>query len=87
MDLHGQIMNIPAIVPKANSSNYEIVFKEGHKAARHAAAEIALKADAEIARLRDVLETIAAQGSGVVCSTSKADCMAAVAQAALRAKP
>ena len=39
--------------------------------------------DAEIERLREVLHIIAAQTSGKVCSTERADCMAALAQAAL----
>lgn len=34
--------------------------------------------------LRSVLETIAAQSSGIPSSTNRADCMAALAQAALR---
>jgi len=34
-------------------------YKQGHRDARHAAAELALKADAEIERLRDALREIA----------------------------
>lgn len=57
MDLHGQIMNLPARLPKdcakmATSTAY----KAGHKDARHAAAELALRADALVHELREVLE-------------------------------
>jgi hypothetical protein len=54
MDLHGQMMNLPC-----DASNlplgFEGAFKQGHKQARHAAAELALGADAEIARFREAL--------------------------------
>lgn len=39
------------------------------------------------ADMREALELIAAQDSGIVGSTKKADCMAAVARAALRHIP
>jgi hypothetical protein len=49
MDLHSQIMNIPTIV---GTYNDEFCYKLGHRDARHAAAELALKADARIEELK-----------------------------------
>lgn len=43
-DLHGQIMNLPAH-PSPNLDDAELMaYKEGHRDARHAAAELALSA-------------------------------------------
>lgn len=53
MSYYDRIMNIPAKPPKAIGSNHPIIYKEGHRDARHAAAEIAGEADAEIARLKN----------------------------------
>lgn len=54
MNLHGRIMNIPAPElendPAANSA-----FKRGHRDARHAAAEMAVKADARIDELESFI--------------------------------
>ena len=47
-DYHGRIMNIPA----GNPETVPYHFKKGHQSARHAAAEIATEADAEIDALR-----------------------------------
>lgn len=56
MSLHGNIMNISDKVTEnknAMSGNDAfIAYKEGHRDARHAAAELALKADACIDALR-----------------------------------
>lgn len=45
------------------------------------------EAAAEIERMRGALRVIAAQDSGVPTSTSLADCMAALARAALEPRP
>jgi hypothetical protein len=47
-DYHGRMMNIPA-------TEWGASYKHGHRDARHAAAEVALEADAEIAALRAVV--------------------------------
>jgi len=58
MDLHAEIMNIPAkefeVSPKYYGE-YQTVYKLGHRDARHAAAELALKAQARIEELEDIL--------------------------------
>lgn len=51
MDYHGRIMNIECVVPDAIPSDPSVSFKYGHRDARHAAAEIALEADQNIANL------------------------------------
>lgn len=48
MDLHSEIMNIPTVV---GTYNDEFCYKLGHRDARHAAAELSLKADARIEEL------------------------------------
>lgn len=60
MNLHAKMINLPcAPVTGIGESMHAVAgYKQGHKAARHAAAELALKADARIAHLegqRDVL--------------------------------
>ena len=57
MDLHGRIMNLPATGEPAGGS---MAYKLGHRDARHAAAELALKADACIEALR----MLVASGNG-----------------------
>lgn len=59
MNLHGRIMNIRAVVPArlgVEGDKYRAferaAYLDGHKAARHAAAEIAAEADAELETLR-----------------------------------
>jgi hypothetical protein len=58
--LHNEIMNI-----RCDESNISIhasvslAYKEGHRDARHAAAELAINSDAEIKRLRDFLHRVA----------------------------
>ena len=44
----------------------------------------ARRAEAAVEQLREVMQIIASQASGKVCSTDRVDCMAALAQAALR---
>jgi hypothetical protein len=51
MDLHGQIMNLPATGEPAGGS---MAYKLGHRDARHAAAELALRGDAAAAALRNL---------------------------------
>lgn len=62
-DYHGRIMDIEAY-------EFGLLYKNGHRDARHAAAEIALEADAEIARLRTenkrLVDHCAALGIGVM---------------------
>jgi len=62
MDLHAEIMNIPANIVLTGPegvgnvhSNPYIAYKEGHRDARHDAAELALKAQARIEELEDIL--------------------------------
>ena len=56
MSLHGEIVNILADANKAGTQDPRIAYLHGHRDARHAAAELALRADAEIERLRAALE-------------------------------
>ena len=57
MDLHGQIMNLRCVVPIdiEMASDRTHAYKLGQRDARHAAAELALKADECIEALRDAL--------------------------------
>ena len=57
MNLHGQIMNLQCKPANMDAEpNQKLAYKVGHRDARHAAAELALKADAEIERLRKALQ-------------------------------
>lgn len=63
MDLHGQIMNLPQ-TPSGDFEKHAANpawrgYQIGHRDARHAAAELVLKADAEIKRLCAALYEIA----------------------------
>ena len=58
MNLHKQIMNLP-LIRVDGGEDHPIEYKFGHRDARHAAAELALTADAEIERLRTALCEIA----------------------------
>ena len=51
MSLHDEIMNLPAQPDIRRTDREALIYKEGHRHARHAAAELALKADARIAGL------------------------------------
>lgn len=57
MDLHGQMMNLRCVVPPDAQvwANYGYAYKVGHRDARHAAAEVALKADACVRALREIV--------------------------------
>jgi hypothetical protein len=52
MSYHGEIMNIPCDAGMAGTDNVLLAYLHGHRDARHAAAEIANEADAEIAKLK-----------------------------------
>lgn len=61
MNLHQEIMNIPCDKIKLNdvktySTSVIMAYKEGHRDARHAAAELSLKAEARIEELEDVIK-------------------------------
>ena len=64
MDLHGRIMNLPLLRPAdvAWTVAEQHAAKLGHRAARHAAAELALKADAIAVALKDICEVMNALG-------------------------
>jgi len=66
MDLHSEIMNIPTIV---GTYNDEFCYKLGHRDARHAAAELALKADARIDELESVLSKLMDKAYYTLCSS------------------
>jgi hypothetical protein len=57
MSLHNEIMNIQG-KPEQHEFRFShaIAYKTGHRDARHAAAEMALKKDALIEKLLDALE-------------------------------
>lgn len=59
MNLHNEIMNIPAKEFKATPKHYgdyQMVYKLGHRDARHAASELSLKAEARIEELEEQLK-------------------------------
>jgi len=60
MNLHNLIMNLPC---KPNSDNFLdagtlLTYKYGHRDARHAAAELAIAADARIEELESILAQV-----------------------------
>ena len=54
-DLHGRIMNLPCD-PSFYVGHDQVAFKSGHRNARHAAAELAIAADARIKELETALK-------------------------------
>ena len=56
MNLHNEIMNLPAKPYPGYDDKQLMAYKYGHKDARHAAAELALKAEEQIEMLRDALQ-------------------------------
>lgn len=57
MNLHNQIMNIPTDIDFTDWSDHDRQsYKRGHRDARHAAAELSLKAEARIEELEAVLK-------------------------------
>jgi hypothetical protein len=69
-------------LPELDEEFYSFANKAGLTYAQ--AEKVREYARAAMAPLIEALETIAAQDSGVVGSTSRADCMAAIAALALR---
>jgi hypothetical protein len=59
MTLHNKIMNIPCEPDRLAWTNNGLAYKQGHKSARHAAAELAVKAEDEIDRLISSIDLIA----------------------------
>jgi len=59
MNLHSEIMNIPTgqlqEMVGIEYSNPILVYRSGHRDARHAAAELSLKAEARIEELENIL--------------------------------
>ena len=59
MNLHGKIVNLqPDQRRIPEQAGWAAIWKDGHRDARHAAAELANKADAEIAKLRNALTSL-----------------------------
>ena len=58
MNLHGQIMNLPAKHTHGFHGDGDLAYRTGHRDARHAAAELALKADADVAALLAALALV-----------------------------
>jgi hypothetical protein len=55
MSFHNEIMNLLCVIPPGLSQlNTHHLYQIGHRDARHAAAELANKADAEIERLHEL---------------------------------
>jgi hypothetical protein len=77
MNLHNEIMNIP--VPKSVIHNLEHPdckdmfsahsYKFGHRDARHAAAELSLKAEARIEELENALSKLMDKARYTLCSS------------------
>ena len=55
MTFHARIMNLSGESDPRDGGPFANGYKNGHRAARHAAAELALQADAEIDGLREAL--------------------------------
>lgn len=66
MNLHNEIMNIPVDQEKLDAAvqdrHWTAIYKFGHRDARHAAAELSLKAEARI----EELESLLGQARGMV---------------------
>ncbi len=58
MNLHNEIMNIPVQFPELGFEGIgpPLAYKIGHRDARHAAAELSLKAEARIEELEEMLK-------------------------------
>lgn len=57
MNYHDRIMNIQATRVKEFRPQH-VSYKEGHRDARHEAAEIALEAEREIEELKEMIDTL-----------------------------
>ena len=64
MNLHGRIMNLFCEYGHYGDPSVQTGYKFGHRDARHAAAELALEADATIDRLRVLLAHAVAEADG-----------------------
>ena len=62
MNFHGRIMNIQEAMPHLPSDQLRHSYKEGHRDARHTAAEIANEADEQIRELVEALEDVISMG-------------------------
>ncbi len=58
MSLHDDIMNIPAIRSRDKTASCTRAYKEGHRDARHAAAEMSLKIERKLSQLREALKRL-----------------------------
>jgi hypothetical protein len=62
MELHSEIMNIPVDQDKLDAAvqdrHWTAIYKFGHRDARHAAAELSLKAEARIEELEEMLSRL-----------------------------
>lgn len=59
MNLHNEIMNIPTEIDFRDWSDHDRQsYKRGHRDARHAAAELSLKAEARIEELEEALKEL-----------------------------
>ncbi len=67
MDLHGQIMNLRAANDERDSGPYANGYRQGHRDARHAAAALALKADAVADAARRLLDWVAQASEHADC--------------------
>jgi hypothetical protein len=65
MNFHNLMMNIPANPYSGYDGKQLLAYKYGHKDARHAAAEIALKADIRIEELEEALRDVVQQYENV----------------------
>ena len=61
MDLHGQIMNLPADGATLDWANTREAYLHGHRDARHSAAELALKTEAQLRQENEELRRDAAR--------------------------
>lgn len=72
MNLHNQIMNIPCSETQSRiavqTKNHQ-AYKLGHRDARHAAAELSLKAEARIDELEEVLSKLMDKARYTLCSS------------------
>jgi hypothetical protein len=55
MSLHDKIMNLPCRVPDNRANSGVACYQQGHRDARHAAAELALTADALLEALQRIM--------------------------------
>jgi hypothetical protein len=58
MNLHGQIMNLPAKHTLGFHGDGDLAYRTGHRDARHAAAELALTTDATMEEAAKIIEEL-----------------------------